>query len=83
MGTVAVDVDGAVDPPMFVGQVLISVKEAAWLLSVSEGMIRDAARVGDVDRVFIGAGTTNYRIVHDSLLAWVNTMPTEPVRSRW
>lgn len=26
---------------------------------------------------------TNYRIVHDSLLAWVNTMPTEPVRSRW
>ena len=64
-------------------KVLISVKEAAWLLSVSEGMIREAVRAGDVDRVFIGAGTTNYRIVHDSLLAWVNTMPTEPVRSRW
>jgi hypothetical protein len=64
-------------------KVLISVKEAAWLLSVSEGMIREAARAGDVDRVFIGAGTTNYRVVHDSLLAWVNTMPTEPVRPRW
>lgn len=64
-------------------RVLISVKEAAWLLSLSEGMIREAARAGDVDRVFIGAGTTNYRIVHESLLAWVNTMPTEPVRSRW
>jgi hypothetical protein len=64
-------------------RVLISAKEAAWLLSVSEHMIRDAVRMGDIDRVFIGAGTTNYRIVYDSLLAWVNTMPTEPVRSRW
>lgn len=64
-------------------RVLISVKEAAWLLSVSESMIRDAARDGDVDRVYIGAGTTHYRIVHDSLLAWVNTLPTEPVRTRW
>lgn len=64
-------------------KVLISVKEAAWLLSVSEGMIRNAVRDGDIDRVYIGAGTTNYRIVHDSLLAWVNTMPTEPVRPRW
>lgn len=64
-------------------RVLISVKQAAWLLSLSEGMIREAARAGDIDRVFIGAGTTNYRIVHESLLAWVNSMPTEPVRSRW
>ena len=64
-------------------RVLISVKEAAWLLSLSEGMIREAARMGDIDRVFVGAGTTNYRIVHESLLAWVDTMPTEPVSSRW
>ncbi len=64
-------------------RVLISVKEAAWLLSVSEGLIREAVRTGDIDRVYIGAGTTNYRVVHDSLLAWVNTMPTEPVRRRW
>jgi len=64
-------------------RVLISVKEAAWLLSVSEGLIREAVRIGDIDRVYIGAGTTNYRVVHDSLLAWVNTMPTEPVRPRW
>lgn len=59
---------------------LISVKEAAWLLSVSEAMIRKAAAEGDVDRVFVGVGTTHYRIVHASLLAWVNTMPREPVR---
>lgn len=64
-------------------RVLISVKEAAWLLSVSEDMVRGAVRDGDVDRVFIGAGTTKYRIVYDSLLAWVNSMPTEPVRQRW
>lgn len=64
-------------------RVLISVKEAAWLLSLSEALIREAVRAEDIDRVFIGAGTTHYRIVHDSLLAWVDTMPTEPVRSRW
>lgn len=64
-------------------RVLISVKEAAWLLSVSEEMIRGAVRFGDVNRVFIGAGTKNYRIVYDSLLSWVNSMPTEPVHSRW
>lgn len=77
--------DAPEDPPAhpWHDRVLISVKEAAWLLSVSEGMIREAARMGDIDRVFIGAGTTPYRIVHDSLLAWVNTLPTEPVRSRW
>lgn len=64
-------------------KVLVSVKEAAWLLSLSEQMIRQAAVDGDVDRVFIGTGTTNYRIVHASLLAWVNSMPREPIRPRW
>lgn len=64
-------------------RVLISVKEAAWVLSLSEGLIRTATRDGDIDRVYIGAGTTNYRIVYNSLLAWVNSMPQEPVRSRW
>lgn len=63
-------------------RVLVSVKEAAWLLSVSEGLIREAVRTGDIDRVYIGAGTTNYRVVHDSLLTWANAMPTEPVRPR-
>lgn len=62
------------------GRVLISVKEAAWLLSVSEELIRDAVRRGDIERVFIGSETSRYRIVHASLLAWVNTMPTESNR---
>ncbi|MFJ9315744.1 excisionase [Pimelobacter simplex] len=61
-------------------RVLISVKEAAWLLSVSTSLIYDAVRLGDVDRVFIGEGTKQYRIVYNSLLAWVNDLPTEPVR---
>lgn len=63
-------------------RVLISVKEAAWLLSVSTSLIYDAVRRGDVDRVFVGEGTTHYRIVYNSLLAWVNDLPGEPVR-RW
>ncbi|MCX6401821.1 MAG: excisionase [Propionibacteriales bacterium] len=61
-------------------RVLVTAKEAAWVLSLSEGMIRQAVRDGDVDRVFIGEGTTHYRIVYASLLAWVNTMPTESPR---
>jgi len=63
-------------------RLLISVREAAWLLSVSEGMIRQAVRDGDVHRIFIGEGTTNYRVVYASLLAWVGAMPREPLR-RW
>ncbi|MBM7518255.1 excisionase [Nocardioides nitrophenolicus] len=62
-------------------RVLISVKEAAWVLSLSTRMVYEAVRNGDIDRVFIGQGTTNYRLVYDSVLAWVNSMPTEPVRS--
>lgn len=61
-------------------RVLVTAKEAAWVLSLSEGMIRQAVREGDVDRVYIGEGTTHYRIVYASLLAWVNTMPTESPR---
>lgn len=64
-------------------KIMITVKEAAWMLSLPEGTIRDAAIVGDVQRVFIGNGTKNYRIVYGSLLAWVNTMPREPGRQRW
>lgn len=64
-------------------KIMITVKEAAWMLSLPEGTIRDAAIVGDVQRVFIGKGTKNYRIVYGSLLAWVNTMPREPTRQRW
>ncbi|WP_418063181.1 helix-turn-helix domain-containing protein [Pimelobacter simplex] len=61
-------------------RVLVSVKEAAWVLSVSTALIYDAVREGDIDRVFIGEGTKHYRIVYNSLLAWVNDLPTEPVR---
>lgn len=57
-------------------KVLISVKEAAWLVSVSEHLIRQAVLAGDIHRVFIGGETRHYRIVHASLLAWINTLPT-------
>jgi hypothetical protein len=66
------------DPDPWDTRVLISVKEAAWLVSMNEAMIRLAVRQGDLQRVFIGKGTTNYRIVYGSLLAWVNDMPREP-----
>lgn len=59
-------------------RVLISVKKAAWLLDMAEDTIRRAVTSGDIQRVWIGEGTTNYRVVYDSLLAWVDSMPREP-----
>ncbi|HCQ19332.1 MAG TPA: excisionase [Dermacoccus sp.] len=71
------------DPDPHDERILITVKEAAWRLSLTENAIREAVRSGDLQRVFIGQGNTNYRIVYGSLLAWVNDMPQEPARSWW
>lgn len=71
------------EPDPYDEKILIAVKEAAWMLSVTEGAIRQAVADGDLDRVFIGAGKTHYRIVYGSLLAWVNAMPREPGRRWW
>jgi len=64
-------------------KILITVKEAAWMLSLPEHAIRQAVSLGDLDRVFIGEGRKNYRIVYGSLLAWVNSMPRESGRGWW
>ncbi len=39
------------------------------MLSLPESAIRKAVSFGDLDRVFIGDGNKNYRIVYGSLLA--------------
>lgn len=73
---------GAIDP--WDEKIMITVKEAAWMLSLPETAIREAVANGDVLRVFIGSGKTNYRIVYGSLLAWVDSMPREPgISRRW
>lgn len=64
-------------------KILITVKEAAWMLSLPEHAIRQAVSLGDLDRVFIGEGARNYRIVYGSLLAWVNSMPRESRKGWW
>ena len=70
-------------PDPYDEKVLVTVKEAAWMLSLPEHAIRQAVSFGDLDRVFIGEGGKNYRIVHGSLLAWVNSMPRESARAAW
>lgn len=67
---------GAIDP--WDEKIMITVKEAAWMLSLPERAIREAVANGDVLRVFIGNGKKNYRVIYGSLLAWVNSMPREP-----
>lgn len=64
-------------------KIFITVKEAAWMLSLPEQAIRQAVSLGDLDRVFIGEGAKNYRIVYGSLLAWVNSMPRESGKRWW
>jgi hypothetical protein len=71
------------EPDPYDEKILITVKEAAWMLSLTEGAIRQAVVDGDLDRVFIGSGKTHYRVVYGSLLAWVNAMPREPGRRWW
>lgn len=73
----------ATRPDPYDEKVLLTVKEAAWMLSLPEHAIRQAVSLGDLDRVFIGEGGKNYRIVHGSLLAWVNSMPRESARAAW
>ncbi|WP_353510577.1 excisionase [Intrasporangium sp.] len=74
-------VEGKRDP--YDEKILITVKEAAWMLSLPEHAIRQAVSFGDLDRVFIGEGGKNYRIVYGSLLAWVNSMPRESAKVWW
>jgi hypothetical protein len=71
------------DPDSWDSRILVKVKEAAWLLSMTEHEIRRAVTSGEIDRVFIGKGTTQYRVVYGSLLAWVNDMPRESSRQSW
>jgi len=73
----------ASDPDPYDEKILITVKEAAWMLALPEGAIRRAVVAGDLDRVFFGDGERNYRIVYGSLLAWVNDMPRESAHSQW
>ncbi len=70
-------------PDPYDEKILVTVKEAAWMLSLPEHAIRQAVSFGDLDRVFIGDGNRNYRIVYGSLLAWVNSMPRESARPWW
>ena len=53
------------------------------MLGFPGSLIGRAVSFGDLDRVFIGDGNKNYRIVYGSLLGWVNSMPRESARVSW
>ena len=54
----------AEEPDPYDEKILITVKEAAWTLSLPEHAIRQAVSFGDLDRVFIGERGKNYRIIY-------------------
>lgn len=53
------------------------------MLSMTEPTIREAVQREDLDRVYIGKGTTHYRIVYASLLEWVNSLPRQSAKTMW
>lgn len=64
-------------------KILITVKEAAWMLSLSTAEIYRAVKAGEIDRVFIGSGRRNYLLVYGSMLAWVSDLPRESGAHDW
>lgn len=59
-------------------KLLYTVAEAAGALGISENHVYVLARNGTLEKRYIGKGTRNFRIPADSLLAYVDSLPTEP-----
>lgn len=61
-------------------KLLYRVAEAADVLSLSERKVYELASKGVLEKRFVGKGTRNYRIPHESLAAYVAGLSTEPVK---
>lgn len=60
-------------------KLLVTVREAAQMLSVSEWTVYELASSGQLERRYIGTGKRFFRIPVDSLRAYVDSLPEEPV----
>lgn len=60
---------------------LMTARNAATYAGVSIATIRSLADAGEIERVYIESGF-QYRIVVESLDAWISSLPTDSRRSR-
>lgn len=60
-------------------RILVTVREAARMLSVNIYEVYDLVRKEKLERRYIGEGRHYYRIPVASVRAYVESLPTEPV----
>lgn len=58
---------------------MVTVREAARMLSVSTWQVYDLAAAGSLERRYIGNGKHYFRIPVESLRKYVESLPTDPV----
>jgi excisionase family DNA binding protein len=59
-------------------KLLYSAREAADALAIDISLVYRLAADGHLEKRYIGAGRTSFRIPADSLEAYVKSLPTEP-----
>lgn len=60
-------------------KLLVTVREAAELLSMSTWRVYDLAAAGHLERRYIGKGNHYFRIPTESVRAYAESLPTDPV----
>lgn len=63
---------------MSVQKVLVTVAEAAEMLSLSRAAIYELAAKGELTKRYVGRGSREFRLQADEVVAYANSMPTEP-----
>jgi excisionase family DNA binding protein len=70
----------SIKPDVF-APLLLRANDAATTAGVSLRTIRQLVKDGELDVRYIGNGRKEYRITYESLVAWVDSLPTEKAAS--
>ena len=60
-------------------KLLVSVNEAAEMLSLTPRLVYELAANNRLEKRYVGKGTRNFRIPVTSLQAYVDSLPIDPV----
>lgn len=63
-----------------VDKLMVDVKTAADLLSLSTKQVYELAAAGHIQKAYVGEGTRNFRIPVKSLDDYVASLPADPVQ---
>lgn len=62
-------------------KLLVTVSEAAEILSLSTKKVYDLAAAGEIDKAYIGAKTRNFRLTVVSLERYVDSLSADPIEA--